>query len=187
MPLSQDGEQRYTRHGRLVADFVEVFAPVVFEPYASPTRPDGWIHAELRRNTPAPAPIPPTGTASPTSTDACWAWFSTNPGECGVGSTLILLGDTAGQITHQPAWSLFALLKLAGVDPTSAGYRVTPHLPLPRYSLRMPAYGIAVDGGSSSRAATSPRGRAAACASTSPRAAGSRRIPWCASTVPGRP
>jgi hypothetical protein len=31
------------------------------------------------------------------------------------------------------------------VDPTSTGYRVTPHLPLPRYSLRMPGYGIAVD------------------------------------------
>lgn len=33
MPLGQDGEQRYTRHGQLVADFVEVFAPIVFEPY----------------------------------------------------------------------------------------------------------------------------------------------------------
>jgi hypothetical protein len=42
---------RYSRHGQLVADWVEVFAPVVFEPYrrfdwpipsgAAPGRPHG--------------------------------------------------------------------------------------------------------------------------------------------------
>jgi hypothetical protein len=33
-----DGEPRFTRHGSLVMDWVEVFAPVVFEPY----RPRAW-------------------------------------------------------------------------------------------------------------------------------------------------
>jgi hypothetical protein len=33
-----DGEPRFTRHGSLVMDWVEVFAPVVFEPY----RPRSW-------------------------------------------------------------------------------------------------------------------------------------------------
>jgi hypothetical protein len=34
----ETGELRMTRHGQLVADWVEVFAPVVFEPH----RPDAW-------------------------------------------------------------------------------------------------------------------------------------------------
>ena len=34
----ETGEPRMTRHGQLVADWVEVFAPVVFEPY----RRSGW-------------------------------------------------------------------------------------------------------------------------------------------------
>jgi hypothetical protein len=34
----ETGEPRMTRHGQLVADWVEVFAPVVFEPH----RPSGW-------------------------------------------------------------------------------------------------------------------------------------------------
>ena len=33
-----DGEPRFSRHGSLVMDWVEVFAPVVFEPY----RPHAW-------------------------------------------------------------------------------------------------------------------------------------------------
>ena len=36
-----DGESRYSRHGSLVMDWVEVFAPVVFEPY----RPHAWPDA----------------------------------------------------------------------------------------------------------------------------------------------
>jgi hypothetical protein len=35
------GELRFTRHGQLVMDWVEVFAPVVFEPY----RPTAWSAA----------------------------------------------------------------------------------------------------------------------------------------------
>jgi hypothetical protein len=38
-PIDRDtGELRETRHGQLVADWVELFAPVVFEPH----RPDAW-------------------------------------------------------------------------------------------------------------------------------------------------
>ncbi len=47
-----------------------------------------------------------------------------------------------GQNMHQPAWTLFAMIKLAGIEPTAAGYRVTPHLPLPRFSLRLPLVGV---------------------------------------------
>jgi hypothetical protein len=40
-PDPETGEPRPTRHGQLVADWVEVFAPVVFEPH----RPDAWPEA----------------------------------------------------------------------------------------------------------------------------------------------
>jgi hypothetical protein len=39
----ETGEPRMTRHGQLVADWVEVFAPVVFEPH----RPSAWPTAGL--------------------------------------------------------------------------------------------------------------------------------------------
>ena len=38
LPAGPDGELRFSRHGSLVMDWVEVFAPVVFEPY----RPQAW-------------------------------------------------------------------------------------------------------------------------------------------------
>ena len=38
LPVRADGRIRLTDHGRLVADWVEVFAPVVFEPQ----RRFGW-------------------------------------------------------------------------------------------------------------------------------------------------
>lgn len=43
---------------------------------------------------------------------------------------------------HQPAWSLFDIVKLAGIEPTTAGYSVMPHLPLRRFSLRLPEVGV---------------------------------------------
>jgi hypothetical protein len=73
--------------------------------------------------------------------DACWSWYSTQPGRCGI-NLLITLNQTAGQVTHQPAWSLFSMLKLAGVEPTREGYRIAPHLPLPRWSLKLPLVGV---------------------------------------------
>jgi hypothetical protein len=76
--------------------------------------------------------------------DACRSWYSTNPSQCGVG--LSTSYDT--QIMHQPAWSLFDAIKLAGIEPVADGYRIAPHLPLDRFSLRLPVVGIASAPGS---------------------------------------
>jgi hypothetical protein len=71
--------------------------------------------------------------------DACRSWYSTNPSQCGVG--LSTAYDT--QIMHQPAWSLFDAIKLAGLEPVADGYRVDPHLPMRTFSLRLPVAGVA--------------------------------------------
>jgi hypothetical protein len=70
--------------------------------------------------------------------DACRSWYSTDPANCGVG--LSTAYDT--QIMHQPAWSLFDAIKLAGVTPTAGGYRIVPHLPFASFSLRLAQVGI---------------------------------------------
>ena len=46
---------------------------------------------------------------------------------------------------HQPAWSLFDTVKLAGVDPVRDGYVIDPHLPMKRFSLRLPRLGVEYD------------------------------------------
>jgi hypothetical protein len=58
---------------------------------------------------------------------------------CGVG----LSTAYDGWIMHQPAWSLFDTIRLAGIEPTTDGYRVVPHVPFGRFSLRLPAAGVA--------------------------------------------
>lgn len=78
--------------------------------------------------------------------DSCNAHFAVEPHECGIGVFKLLL-NINGQIAHQPAWSQFALLKLAGLEPTAAGYDIRPHLPLERWSLRFPRTGLAQDPG----------------------------------------
>jgi hypothetical protein len=70
--------------------------------------------------------------------DACWAHYSTDPGRCGIG----IFDGWNTQIMHQPSWSLFAALKLAGLDPVRSGYRIEPHLPTSTFSLRLPDAGI---------------------------------------------
>jgi hypothetical protein len=45
-------------------------------------------------------------------------------------------------VMHQPAWGLFAALKLAGLDPVREGYRIDPHLPTRTFSLRLPDAGV---------------------------------------------
>jgi hypothetical protein len=70
--------------------------------------------------------------------DACRSWYSTNPAQCGVG----LSSTYNTQIMHQPAWSLFDTIKLAGIEPVTDGYRISPHLPLGTFSLRLPLVGI---------------------------------------------
>ena len=73
--------------------------------------------------------------------DACRAWYSHDPSQCGVG--LSSAYDT--QIMHQPAWGLYDAIELAGVTPTAAGYTIAPHLPMGSFSLRLPQVGVAED------------------------------------------
>jgi hypothetical protein len=73
--------------------------------------------------------------------DACHAHYEPDPSQCGI---YISSGAWAGQIMHQPAWSLWDTIKLAGIDPTARGYRIDPHLPLKRFSLRLRGVGLDV-------------------------------------------
>jgi hypothetical protein len=77
--------------------------------------------------------------------DACNSFYSSAPERCGI-PLLLDLGDrrSSGQITHQPAWGLFATLRLAGIQPTGGGFRIAPTLPLKRFSIRLPRVGIEV-------------------------------------------
>jgi Glycosyl hydrolase 36 superfamily, catalytic domain/Glycosyltransferase family 36 len=73
--------------------------------------------------------------------DTCWSYYSSHPDWCGNGLTT----SYNTQILHQPTWSLFDAIKLAGIDPTADGYRIDPHLPFKRFSLRMPVVGVSYD------------------------------------------
>ena len=77
--------------------------------------------------------------------DECASYFQPNPSTCGIGLATGF-GAAPGydtQIMHQPAYSLFDLLKLAGLDTTATGYRIEPHLPMTTFSVRLPDVGIA--------------------------------------------
>jgi hypothetical protein len=52
-----------------------------------------------------------------------------------------------GQIIHQPAWSLFDAIRLAGINPTASGFQIRPELPLSSFSLRLPEIGVAYQRG----------------------------------------
>jgi hypothetical protein len=75
--------------------------------------------------------------------DVCYAYYETDPSRCGIGFTTNY--DT--QIMHQPAWSLFDVITLAGLHPTRAGYRIEPQLPLRTFSLRLARAGVAYSRG----------------------------------------
>ncbi|MBN8871069.1 MAG: hypothetical protein J0H66_14410 [Solirubrobacterales bacterium] len=70
--------------------------------------------------------------------DVCRSHNSTDPERCGIG----LNKQYMGQNMHQPAWLLWDVLKLAGVEATPAGYRLDPLLPMRRFTLRMPRFGL---------------------------------------------
>lgn len=72
--------------------------------------------------------------------DVCAAYYSARPGTCGLSFPRRI----AGQNTHQPAWEWLGAIKLIGVQPTVAGYRITPTLPLARASLALPGVGVRV-------------------------------------------
>jgi hypothetical protein len=77
--------------------------------------------------------------------DECSSYYQTTPANCGIGITSGF-GAVKGydtQIMHQPAYALFDLLKIAGVDATAAGYRITPHLPMQSFNIRLPQVGVA--------------------------------------------
>jgi hypothetical protein len=77
--------------------------------------------------------------------DACWSFFSTNPGQCG---GVLGITNYEGQNTEQPEWMVMGALTLAGVTPTETGYQLSPHFPFSTFSLRFPTIGVA--GGSRS-------------------------------------
>jgi hypothetical protein len=70
--------------------------------------------------------------------DVCSSHYASDPSRCGIG----LFSNWSTQIMHQPSWSLFAAIKLAGLDPVRDGYRIDPHLPMKSFSLRLPEAGI---------------------------------------------
>jgi hypothetical protein len=71
--------------------------------------------------------------------DTCYAYYTSRPAQCGND----LYRQYDGQITEQPTWMVMDAIRLAGLTPTKAGYRIAPHLPFARFSLRLPEVGIA--------------------------------------------
>jgi len=71
--------------------------------------------------------------------DACEAFYSAARDFCGVS----LSTSYDGQITEQPTWMVMDAIRLAGVTPTGAGYRIAPRYPFNRFSLRLPQIGVA--------------------------------------------
>jgi hypothetical protein len=44
---------------------------------------------------------------------------------------------------HQPAWSLFDAIRLAGVTPTESGFQIRPEVPMQSFSLALPQVAVA--------------------------------------------
>jgi hypothetical protein len=81
--------------------------------------------------------------------DECASYYQSPPSGCGIGlatgANVVNGYDT--QIMHQPAYSLFDLLSLAGVEATGDGYEVVPHLPMATFDIRLPQVGVAQQNG----------------------------------------
>jgi hypothetical protein len=81
--------------------------------------------------------------------DECASYYQSPPSGCGIGlatgANVVNGYDT--QIMHQPAYSLFDLLALAGVEATGDGYEVVPHLPMGTFDIRLPQVGVAQQSG----------------------------------------
>jgi hypothetical protein len=81
--------------------------------------------------------------------DECASYYQSSPSGCGIGlatgANAVNGYDT--QVMHQPAYSLFDLLKLAGLEATRDGYDVVPHLPMSTFDIRLPQVGIAQQSG----------------------------------------
>ena len=70
--------------------------------------------------------------------DVCRSHNSSEPERCGVG----IATGYSGQIMHQPAWLLWDVIKLAGLEPTAEGYAIDPVLPMRDFTLRLPDLGL---------------------------------------------
>ncbi|MBI4729951.1 MAG: hypothetical protein HY775_10725 [Acidobacteria bacterium] len=84
--------------------------------------------------------------------DACWAFYSSDPGRCGLagmsgGFAGGVFPPYAGMISHQPSWQLYDIVKLAGIEPTETGLRIDPHIPFTPFSVRLPRVGVAREPG----------------------------------------
>jgi hypothetical protein len=73
--------------------------------------------------------------------DACRAHFDPEPSRCGVG----LSSSVSGWIMHQPAWSLFGAIRMAGIEPMRDGLRIAPHAASSRFDVRLRGVGVARD------------------------------------------
>ena len=71
--------------------------------------------------------------------DECAAYYQTDPSICGIGLT----SSYNTQIMHQPAYALFDLLALAGMQTGGDGMTITPHLQTSTFSIRLPDVGVA--------------------------------------------
>ena len=122
-----------------------VWALAGLEGVAPEAVPDAW--SEFTRNTLAAHAnaFPENWDGVISVDDECASYYQEPPSRCGIG-----LATGAGalngydtQIMHQPAYSLFDLVKLAGVEATQNGYEVTPHLPMSTFDIRFPDLGVA--------------------------------------------
>ncbi len=127
----------YSVNGWLVMGLAEMAGTV---PHAR-----AYAFDELRRNTLAAHAhaYPDHWNGVLSVDDICYAYYETDPSRCGIGFTTKY--DT--QIMHQPAWSLFDTITLAGLHPTRSGYRIDPQLPLRSFSLRLTRAGVAYSRG----------------------------------------
>ncbi len=82
--------------------------------------------------------FPDTWDGTISSDDVCNGYSSPHPALC--GNDLSTAFD--GQNTEQATWMVMDAIRLVGVTPTESGFLVTPHLPLRRFSLRLPEIGV---------------------------------------------
>ena len=101
-----------------------------------------YAFSELERNTLAAHAIayPNHWDGTISVDDVCRAFYSPDPASCGAGLTTAY----AGQIMHQPAWSLYDAILLAGIEPTARGFRIAPELPTNTFTVSLPEIGVGI-------------------------------------------
>jgi Glycosyl hydrolase 36 superfamily, catalytic domain/Glycosyltransferase family 36 len=104
-------------------------------------RARGYAWSEYTRNTLAAhaTAFPDHWAGTISVDDTCYAYYASRPAQCGND----LYRQYDGQITEQPTWMVMDAIRLAGITPTRRGYRIAPHLPFSRFTLRLPRIGVA--------------------------------------------